>query len=92
MGSLYAIFSIPNLVMTPLGSILLTYTGLGLGAVIFQMFLVIASLLINYGFATGSWGFVFWGRAVNGLGAEVGIIIAATIADRWFSGKMLTVA
>ena len=35
VGSLYTIFSLPNLIMTPMGTVLLTYTGLGLGAVIF---------------------------------------------------------
>jgi len=90
IGSLYTIFSLPNLVMTPVGTFLLTYTGLGLGGVIFQMFNVIGALMINYGFVTYNYSFLFWGRAVNGLGCEVGMIIAATIADKWFSGRMLT--
>lgn len=90
IGSLYTIFSLPNLVMTPVGSFLLTYTGLGLGSVIFQMFNVVGALMINYGFVTNQYGFLFWGRAVNGLGCEVGIIIAATVADKWFAGRMLT--
>ena len=92
VGSLYAIFSLPNLIMTPMGSFLLTYTGLGLGTVLFQMLVVIGALMINYGFLAVSYGYVFWGRAVYGLGCEVAIIIGATIADKWFSGKMLTFA
>lgn len=92
IGSLYTIFSLPNLVMTPLGTFLLTYTGLGLGSVLFQSLVVLGAIMINYGFLNVQYGYVFWGRAVYGLGCEVAIIICATVADKWFSGKLLTFA
>ena len=90
--SLYSIYSLPNLIMTPLGSILLTYTGLGQGGVIFHFLIVLGSLMIYFGFAVKNFMWVFWGRAVYGLGSEVGFIIAATVCDRWFSGKFMSIA
>lgn len=90
--SLYAIYSLPNFIMTPLGSFLLGYTGLGLGAVLFESLVVIGSMMIYYGFNTGTFAYLFWGRAVYGLGSEVVVILGATIADRWFSGKLLSIA
>jgi MFS family permease len=90
--SLYSIYSIPNFVMTPLGSFLLNYTGLGLGAVLFQSLVVIGSMMIYLGFEWNQFAMLYWGRAVYGLGCEVIIIILATIADKWYSGKMLSIA
>jgi MFS family permease len=49
---------------------------------------VLGAYLINLGFYRNNFAWIFWGRAVYGLGCEVAIILCATIADRWFSGRM----
>jgi hypothetical protein len=90
--SLYSIYSIPNFVMTPLGTYFVGLLGLGLATVLFESLIVGGSIMIFYGFSTVSFSWVFWGRAIYGLGSEVEVILGATIADKWFSGKLLSIS
>jgi hypothetical protein len=78
--------------VTPVGSLLLSYTGLGLGGVIFQGLCVAGAIMMYFSFKMGSFTMLFWGRGVYGMGCEVAIIIIATIGDKYFSGKMLSIA
>jgi MFS family permease len=88
--SLYSIYSSPNFIFTPLGSLMLSFTGLGLGMVITNALVFFGSLVIASGFYFNQFKWVFLGRGLFGMGAEVAIICQATISEKWFSGKALS--
>ena len=90
--TLYSIYSIPNFLAVPLGTLMLSFTGLGFGVVIFAA-LVYGGVLIMYaGFYFNNWWVVFFGRGFYGLGSENVTICAPTIFGKWFMGKALSVS
>jgi MFS family permease len=89
---LYAIYSIPNFIFAPLGSVLLNYTGLGLGAVIFSGCIFFSVVMVYLGVAQSSFTAIFIGRALLGIGGESLIVCQATMAEKWFTGSFLSLA
>ena len=89
---LYSIYSVPNFIMVPFGTLMLSYTGLGLGVVIFAGLIYIGVLIMYLGFYTNNWWLVFFGRGFHGLGSENITICAPTIFGMWFMGKALSVS
>lgn len=87
---LYAIYSFPNFITTPIGSVLLSTIGLGMGIVIFNSLAFIGPMIIAAGFFFNKFWIVILGRVVYGLGGELCLIAQATISERWFSGKGLS--
>jgi len=89
---LYAIYSIPNFIFAPLGSVLLNYTGLGLGACIFSSCIFFSVGLIYLGIIHSSFTLIFIGRGLFGIGGESLIVCQATMAEKWFTGQFLSLA
>lgn len=89
---LYAIYSIPNFVFAPLGSVLLNHTGLGLGGLLFSGIIFFSTVCMYIGVNLNSFTLVMIARAVFGIGAETLIVCQATIAEKWFTGKFLSLA
>lgn len=87
---LYSIYSFPNFITTPLGSILLSTIGLSTGIVIFNSLAFIGPVIIALGFFFNKFWIIVVGRIVFGLGGELCLIAQATISERWFSGKGLS--
>ena len=89
---LYTVYSLPNFIFTPLGSVILSYTGLGYGAMLFTGFISFGLVFINIGVMQKYFPFVVLGRTLFGIGGENAIIAQASIAEKWFSGKFLSLA
>ena len=89
---LYAIYSIPNFVFAPLISIVLNYTGLGLGSLILQFLVFTSSLMMYFAVKSNSFVLLLLARAVFGIGGESLIVAQASMAERWFTGKFLSLA
>lgn len=89
---LYAIYSIPNFIFAPLGSVLLNHTGLGVGAILFSGIIFASTLIMFLGVNMNSFHLVLIARAIFGIGAETLIVCQATMAEKWFTGKFLSIA
>ena len=89
---LYTIYSLPNFVVVPLGTLMLSYIGLGLGVVIFNGLIYGGLLIMYFGFFTNTWWIVMFGRGFYGLGSENIGICGPAIFGKWFIGKALSVS
>ena len=92
MSYLYSIYSIPNFIFAPLISVLLNYTGMGFGAIILSFLITVSSLMMYIASKYNIFWFMMLARGIFGVGAESLIVAQASIAEKWFTGKFLTVA
>lgn len=89
IGTLNAIYSIPNVIMVLIGGIIIDRIGTKKSALLFSI------LMMCGGFITALKGDLFTmalGRLVFGLGAESMIVATTTVIARWFKGKELSFA
>lgn len=89
---LYTLYSLPNYILTPIGSWLLSYTGLGLGILLFDSPNFFGPLIIYIGFYFKKYWVVEVGKCIYGMGAELCTVAQSTISDQWFSGKALSIS
>lgn len=89
---LYAIYSIPNFIFAPILSIMLNHTGLGFGAIILSSMVFLGQLLVYYSCQTNSYLLMIVARGLYGIGAESLVVAQASMAERWFTGKFLSLA
>lgn len=89
---LYSIYSIPNFIFAPIISVILNYTGMGFGGILLSFLVTFSSFLM---YAASKYN-LFWlmmvARAIFGVGAESLIVAQASMAEKWYTGKFLTVA
>ncbi|MDP4210340.1 MAG: MFS transporter [Bacteroidota bacterium] len=89
IGTLNAIYSIPNVIMVLIGGIIIDRIGTKKAALLFSV------LMMSGGFITAAQGNLVTmavGRLVFGLGAESMIVAITTAIARWFRGKELSFA
>ncbi|MDP4275711.1 MAG: MFS transporter [Bacteroidota bacterium] len=89
LGTLNAIYSIPNIFMVLIGGIIIDRIGTKRSSVIFGLLVMVGSFItaLNgslFGMATG--------RLIFGLGAESMNVAITTSIARWFKGKELSFA
>ena len=89
---LYTVYSLPNFIFTPLGSVILGYTGLGYGAILFTGFVAFGLVFMNIGVYLKYFPIMVIGRTLFGIGGENAVIAQASIGEKWFSGSFLSVA
>lgn len=89
---LYAIYSIPNFVFAPLISILLNYTGLGFGSIMLSFLVFLSSFLMFFATKYNSFLLMLLARAIFGIGGESLVVAQAAMAEKWFTGKFLSLA
>ena len=89
---LYIVYSIPNFVMTPLGSLILNKIGLGMGCIYITAFVAVSIVLFGFGTQYKSFYLLLAARAVYGVGGEMLLICQTTVAEKWFTGKFLSIA
>ena len=89
---LYSIYSIPNFVFAPIGSMILNKTGLGIGSMLVTGIAMMSMIVFYIGIETKSYAILVLARGIFGIGAETLIICQTTIAEKWFTGKFLSVA
>jgi MFS family permease len=89
IGSLYSIYSIPNIFMVLIGGMIIDYIGTKKSAIIFAILVFIGSWITVL---HGSIVVMLIGRLIFGLGAESMIVAINTIIAKWFKGKNLSFA
>lgn len=88
----YAIYSVPNFIFAPIISILLNYSGLGFGGILLNTIIFSSGFLLYFGCRWDSFFLVLVSRALLGIGGESILVAQAAIAERWFTGKFLSLA
>ena len=71
---------------------LLNYTGLGFGSVMLQGLIFFSGLTIFFACKWNSFVLLLVGRALFGMGGESLIVAQAAMAEKWFTGKFLSLA
>ena len=89
---LYSLVGMVSIVMTSLGSVMITKVGLGFGAILFNAGGFIGLLLCYLATETDNFAYMIVGRILYGIAEEVVMVVQISIAEKWFSGKFLTVA
>ncbi|MCX7985536.1 MAG: MFS transporter [Bacteroidales bacterium] len=89
IGTLNAIYSLPNVIMVLIGGIIIDRIGIRKAGFIFS-FLIMAGALLTW--IGGSLTVMAAGRLVFGLGAESMIVAITTSIARWFKGKEFALA
>lgn len=86
IGTLNAIYSLPNIIMVLVGGVIVDRFGARLAIFIFTGVCVLGALLTAIG---GNFVMMAAGRLIFGLGAESMIVAITTALGQWFAGSML---
>jgi MFS family permease len=89
IGTLNAIYSMPNIFMVLIGGIIIDRIGTKKSALIFSLFILLGAFIT---YLSGNIIVMATGRLVFGLGAESMIVAITTGIARWFKGKELSFA
>jgi MFS family permease len=89
IGTMNAIYSLPNIIMVLIGGIIIDRIGTRKATVLFSLICMAGAALTV---ATGSFPVMAAGRLLFGLGAESLIVAVTTALARWFRGKELSFA
>ena len=89
---LYAIYSLPNLIFTPITGYLIEKLGCAKSAVLYTFLVLIGQIVIFYGVEMGNYWWVLLGRGIFGIGGEGITILQLTINEVWFYGQFLSVS
>jgi MFS family permease len=89
IGTLNAIYSVPNILMVLIGGIIIDRIGTRRSTVLFALICMIGALITV---ASGDFYVMATGRLVFGLGSESLIVAVTTALARWFRGKELSFA
>lgn len=89
IGTLNAIYSLPNIVMVVIGGLLIDRLGPRRSSFIFSMLCMLGAVVTAL---TPHFVIMVIGRLIFGLGAESLIVAITTIIARWFKGNELSFA
>jgi len=89
IGTLNAIYSLPNIFMVLIGGIIIDRIGTRKSTLLFSILCLIGAVLTAL---SSQFGLMATGRLIFGLGAESLIVAITTVLARWFKGKELSFA
>jgi MFS family permease len=89
VGSLNAIYSLPNIVMVLIGGVIVDRVGTRAATLAFAAICMVGAILTAL---SGTFGSMAFGRLVFGLGAESMIVAVTATLGQWFKGKQLGLA
>ncbi len=89
IGTLNAIYSVPNIIMVLIGGIIIDRIGVKKATLLFGVLCFIGAAITA---ATGEFWIMAAGRLVFGIGAESLIVSVTAAIARWFKGKELSFA
>jgi MFS family permease len=89
IGTLNAIYSVPNIIMVLIGGIIIDRIGTRKSTTLFAFICMVGALVT---LASDSFYVMAAGRLIFGLGAESLIVAVTTALARWFRGKELSFA
>jgi len=89
IGTLNAIYSLPNVFMVLIGGIVIDRVGVKRATLLFGVLCFIGAVITA---ATGKLAIMATGRLIFGIGAESLIVSVTTALAKWFKGKELSFA
>jgi len=89
IGTMNAIYSLPNIIMVLIGGLLIDRIGPRRASFLFSVLCMIGAIVTAL---TAEFYIMVIGRLIFGLGAESLIVAITTIIARWFKGKELSFA
>ncbi|CAD8152611.1 unnamed protein product [Paramecium pentaurelia] len=90
---LYAIYSMPNILLPFFGGIIIDKIGIRSALLIFCSFLIIGQSLCVQGAQTKNFNLLKFGMFFLGVGAEVSLLVTqSTLLTKWFLGKEISLA
>jgi len=89
IGTLQAIYSLPNIFMVLIGGVIIDRIGSRRAALLFAVPVMLGGFLTA---VSGELWLMATGRLLFGLGAESMIVAINTVLARWFKGKQLALA
>ncbi len=97
IGTLNAIYSLPNIIMVLIGGIIIDRIGTKKSSLLFSMLCLIGTVMTVFspelsGYISSQFIWMAGGRLVFGLGAESLIVAVTTVMAKWFRGKELSFA
>lgn len=89
---LYAIYSLPNMIMSPITGYVIEIIGCNYSAVVYTGLTFFGQIIIYYGMYIGNYWWVLFGRGLYGIGGEGLTILQLTINELWFYGNFLSMS
>jgi MFS family permease len=89
IGTLNAIYSLPNIIMVLIGGIIIDRIGTRKSTVLFALICLLGAVVTV---SSGHFYVMAGGRLIFGLGSESLIVAVTTALARWFKGKELSFA
>ena len=89
---LYTLVGVISIVTTSVGSLMVSRVGYGFGALLFNTGAYVGILLCYIAIKTNNFAYMIIGRVLFGIGEGVAMTVQISIAEKWFSGKFLSVA
>ena len=87
---LYTMYSLPNMIFSPITGYIIELIGCNNSAVVYTAITFIGQAIIYYGVVYQSYWYVFVGRGLYGIGGEGLTILQLTINELWFYGNFLS--
>ena len=89
---LYAIYSLPNMVMPFFGGLFIDRVGASAGGLVFCALVVLGSVVVAFAPTVGSYNLMLVGRLIFGLGAESLSVSQNAFISKWFAhnGQLAT--
>ena len=89
---LYAIYSLPNMIMSPVTGYIIEVIGCNNSAAVYTGLTFLGQIIIYFGFYSNSYYMILFGRGVYGVGGEGLTILQLTINELWFYGSFLSMS
>ena len=89
---LYAIYALPNIIMSPISGYAIERFGLEKMGLIFTFISFVGQMLCVYSVKVENFDYMILGRGIYGVGSEGLMTLQATINEFWFSGRLLSVS
>ena len=89
---LYAIYSLPNMIMSPVTGYIIEVIGCNNSAAVYTGLTFLGQIIVYLGFYTNSYYLMLFGRGVYGIGGEGLTILQLTINELWFYGSFLSMS
>lgn len=88
----YAAYGLPNTVLTFFGGIFIQWMGDQKSQLLFTSLVFIGHGIFGLGTVFNNYWMMFMGRVIFGLGGENNLVVQCFIVEKWFSGRLLSVA
>ena len=88
---LYSVYSVPNLVLPFFGGYFVDRFGVRICLSWFVFLILLGQVIFTLGLCFKSWGLMFWGRILYGLGGESLGVANSAILSSWFKGTYVKI-